>query len=81
MLGHTHAFDQHVVHICHHISVELCFENFVHHPLIGGIDIFQPEGYYFITVSPSVGDEARLFLIFHGHSDLIISQEGIHERH
>ena len=56
-------------------------EDLIDHPLIGDSGILQPEGHYLITVSPSVNDEGYLLFIFGIHPDLIVSGEGIHERH
>ena len=81
MVGHIYAFDHHVIDVGLHILPDLVSEDLIDHPLIGGSDVLQPEGHYFITVSPSIGDEGYFVFSIGCHPDLIIFEKGIHEGH
>ena len=77
-VGHF-TFDDHVVDIHLYVSPNLVLEHFVDHPLICGFDIFQVVGHDLVVVYPSVGDEGSVLLVLGGHSDLVVTQEGIYE--
>ena len=81
VVSHAHAFDHHVINVGLHISTNLVNEDLIDHPLISSSSIFQLEGHYFIAVSPSVSDEGCFLFVFWCHLDLIVTREGIHERH
>ena len=81
MVSHARDFDHHVINVGLHVLADLASEDLIDHPLISSFGILQPEGHYFITVGPSIGDEGYLVFIFGCHPDLIISEKGIHERH
>ena len=73
VVNHAHAFDQYVVDIGLHVSVELFGKKFINHPLVGSSSILQPEGYYLVAVSPPINDEGYFFFVFWCHPDLIVT--------
>ena len=81
MVDHTHTFDHHVINVGLHVSSNLVSKDLIDHPLVGGSGILQSKGHCLITISPPVSDEGYLFFVFGCHPDLIVSREGIHERH
>ena len=74
----TFRLYQHIIHVDFHVPSDLCLEHFVNHPLIGRSCILKSERYYFIAIQRSINNEARVFLVFESHPNLVVAQEGIH---
>ena len=64
MVSHARAFDHHVINVGLHVLADLVGEDLIDHPLVDGSGILQPEGHYFVIVSPPVSDEGYLLFVF-----------------
>jgi hypothetical protein len=74
-IGNEHVgvsgLDDHVIHICFNVLVELLLEVGLDSSLVGGAGVLQPERHCRVAVGAKQGDEHGLLLVFFLDSDLV----------
>ena len=79
VLGLLDQFYYRVVHVYFEHVPYLLLEDFIHHPLISGARIPQPERHDIVHVIGVFGHESRVFPIIFAHGDLIVAGVSVHE--
>ena len=74
-------FDDYILYICLQRLANLFFQACLNHALVGGADVFQPEGHSVEAERPVWGYKCRYGLIGVRHLDLMVSGVWVEETH
>ena len=73
------GLDDYVVNIDLDVSPNLLSETVLHHSLVGGTRVLEPEGHCCVTVDAERRDECCFVFVFFLHLDLVVARIGIQE--